>query len=148
MSIQAMWSLANNILRDSRALLTFQLTELDLTPSEASIILHLHIHGTAPIQDHLAEELEVSKPAISKAIDALEAKGYVMRQQDPANRRIRSIVLTPKAETIAERVKAIYSQLYAAAAHGLSEEEVLVLTKLAQRVAENLRTYRKHHLDA
>ena len=66
MNIQAMWSLANSILRDSRALLSWQLKELDLTPSEASIILHLHVHGAARIQDRLAEELDVSKPAISK----------------------------------------------------------------------------------
>lgn len=146
MIIRAMWSIANSILRDSRALLSFQLKDLDLTPSEAGIILHLHIHGSARVQDRLAEDLEVSKPAISKALDALEAKGFVIRQHDPTNRRIRSVVLTPKAEAVAEEVKRIYAQLYSAAAQGLSEEEVQLLTKLAERVSENLRTYREHHL--
>ncbi len=146
MNIQAMWSLANSILRDSRALLSWQLKELDLTPSEASIILHLHVHGAARIQDRLAEELDVSKPAISKAVDALEAKGFVERRHDPDNRRIRSIVLTPKAEAVADEVKRIYSDLYAAAAQGIDPDEVQSLIRLVERVAGNLRGYRELHL--
>lgn len=143
-----MWTFANSILRDTRALVGTQLKEYDLTPSEGAILLHLHLNQDAWIQDRIAEELEVSKPAISKAIDSLEQKGYVKRQQDPSNRRINLVVLTPKALDVGDKVRSVYRSLYAAAARGISEEEVELLRCLAERVATNLRAYREMELGA
>lgn len=143
-----MWTFANSILRDSRALLSAQLKELNLTPSEGTILLQLHLSDDALIQEHLAEQLEVSKPAISKALDSLEAKGFVQRQNDPTNGRINVVMLTAKAHAVAEDIKRIYTDLYTAASRDITEEEAQLLESLARRVSENLRAYKELNLGA
>ncbi len=42
----------------------------------------------------LAEAMQVSKPAVSRAVDRLEAVGYVARQDDPSDRRSVLVKLT------------------------------------------------------
>jgi DNA-binding MarR family transcriptional regulator len=60
----------------------------------------------------LGDELGLSLPAISRAVDGLVKREFVTRQEDPADRRSKRIALTRKG-------RRTYSQLYALRLAGL-----------------------------
>jgi predicted transcriptional regulator len=88
-------------------------------------------------QEQLVEQLDISKPAVSRALDSLETKGFVIRQQNPSDRRAHIIHLTVKARKIAPDVKHAYNQIYALALQGISQEEFSEFVKLFDHIAEN-----------
>lgn len=51
----------------------------------------------------LSEAMEVTKPAISKMLNVLENKGYIVRKQDPKDRRAVYVALTEKGQTVREK---------------------------------------------
>jgi DNA-binding MarR family transcriptional regulator len=68
-------------------------TEFDLTPSQADALRNL---GAPRSQRELAGCLAFDASSVTDIVDRLEERGLVERQVDPADRRIRRIVVTPK----------------------------------------------------
>jgi DNA-binding MarR family transcriptional regulator len=71
-------------------------TEFDLTPSQADALRNL---GAPRSQRELAGCLAFDASSVTDIVDRLEERGLVERQVDPADRRIRRIVLTAKGRT-------------------------------------------------
>jgi DNA-binding MarR family transcriptional regulator len=59
-----------------------------------------HIRRGCDSVKGLAERLQVSRPAVSQAVDALAAKGLVTRVQESEDRRCMRIHLTPYASEV------------------------------------------------
>lgn len=59
-------------------------------------------HGAARTT-HLARELQVTAPSMTRTIDSLVERGLVLRQADPADRRTLSLVLTGPGRDLMER---------------------------------------------
>jgi DNA-binding MarR family transcriptional regulator len=70
-------------------------TEFDVSPSQADALRNL---GSPRSQRELAGCLAFDASSITDIVDRLEERGLVERQVDPADRRIRRIVLTPKGK--------------------------------------------------
>ncbi len=98
MNIHKLWSFASSIIRDGRTLIGARLKELELTGAEGGILLHLHLYGDAIMQDEIAMQLGISKPAVSKGLDSLEQKGFIVRNRDPVDRRINVVTLTSSVQ--------------------------------------------------
>jgi len=77
---------------------------IDLTPEQFLTIDVLWNQGSMS-QTALAEEMQKDKNSITKLVDALEAKGLVVRNKDKADRRSNTITLTEKAEQMKESTK-------------------------------------------
>jgi DNA-binding MarR family transcriptional regulator len=54
------------------------------------------IAGDGATAGQLAEHLGVTKQAAAQMVQELESKGYVARSTDPADRRSKRVVLTPR----------------------------------------------------
>jgi DNA-binding MarR family transcriptional regulator len=67
--------------------------EFDITPSQADALRNL---GAPRSQRELAGCLAFDASSVTDIVDRLEERGLVERQIDPADRRIRRIVLTSK----------------------------------------------------
>ncbi len=76
----------------------------DLQPVHVLLFRYPTIAGLRP--GHLAEEVGLSKQAVNDLLRQLEAKGYVALEPDPADRRARRIVLTPRGSELMEYVRA------------------------------------------
>jgi DNA-binding MarR family transcriptional regulator len=61
-------------------------------------------HGGTPGQ--MVRDLQVSKQAASELIDALVVRGYLLRGEDPQDRRRMTLALTERGRAAAERVQA------------------------------------------
>ncbi len=52
----------------------------------------------------LAEQIGLSMPAMSRAVDGLVKSGYVTRVEDPDDRRVRRIAITEAGEELVDRM--------------------------------------------
>jgi DNA-binding MarR family transcriptional regulator len=65
-------------------------------------VVFQHLVGSPRTIGALAERLGVSQQAASKAVADLERRGYVQREADPEDRRVRLVVLTGRGEAAIE----------------------------------------------
>lgn len=135
--IKDIWLHAHNMIRSARQIINDNLRPLNLSSAEGNILLHLLTQGQEMGQEQLVEQLDVSKPAISRAIDSLEAKGYVTRQRDPDDKRAHRVQLTDKALEIGPAVEQVYNHIYTLAIQGISQDELDFFVKLFGRISEN-----------
>ena len=84
--IRDIWFYANNIIKSARQMVNEKLRPLGLGSAEGNILLHLLAVGSILKQEDLVEELEISKPAVSRALNSLERKGFVGRERDSSDK--------------------------------------------------------------
>lgn len=103
-----------------------------------NMIAQLDLHGTR--MTTLAERLGVTKQAIGKVVGELEAKGYVRREADPADRRAAVIGFTAEgwrflqdAHEVKQEIEAEYGAVLGA--QGMQELRQL-LTQLVRGEAD------------
>ncbi len=136
--IKDVWSYANNVIRTTRQMVNEGLKPLGLGSSEGNILLHLFTREEEVRQDNLVEDLDISKPAVSRALKLLERKGYVKRNKDTTDKRASRIMLTVKAMEIRANIESVYNEVYSTAAQGISEEEAAFFINLFAMVSENI----------
>jgi len=142
-SIREIWFYANNIINSARQIVNEKLGYLNLGSAEGNILLHLLTSDAVLRQEDLAEQLEISKPAISRALVSLEEKGYVARRKDPGDLRVRRVFLTEKARRIGAEIEEAYDAIFALASEGLSPGEIAIFIELFSRVSDNFVAARK-----
>jgi DNA-binding MarR family transcriptional regulator len=135
--IMDIWLYTHNMLRSARQIINNNLRPLDLSSAEGNILLHLLAQGKEMGQEQLVEQLDVSKPAISRTLNSLETKGYVTRKRDPDDKRAHRVQLTEKALEIGPAVKQVYNHVYMLAMKGISQEEFDYFVDLFSRMSEN-----------
>ena len=95
--------------------------------------------GTAEIdlihaQAALAELLHADKAAIARRTKNLEAKGFLVRQDDPNDRRSQLLYPTEKAEAMKSSKAEIETAFYEYLTAALSEEEAETFAKLLNKL--------------
>lgn len=142
--IKDIWPYAHNIIRTSRQLINDELKPLGLSSAEGNILLHLLTLEQHPPQEHIVETLDISKPAVSRALESLEAKDYIRRIQDKADKRAKRVYLTTKARQIGPQLEQIYSHVFSIGAQGISEDEIREFIGLFARVSANFSAAREN----
>jgi len=135
--IRDIWLHANHMIRSARQIINDNLQPLNLSSAEGNILLHLLTQGKEMGQEQLVNQLDISKPAVSRALVSLEKKGYVTRQRDPNDKRARWVRLTGKALKIGPQVEQAYNHVYTLAMQGISQDEFDYFVKLFSRISEN-----------
>ncbi|MEU4620204.1 MarR family transcriptional regulator [Actinoplanes sp. NPDC023801] len=69
--------------------------ELDLPPAQALALVNLR--GSVPMRD-LADQLSCDASNVTGIVDGLERRGLVTRCTDPADRRVKRLVLTDEGQ--------------------------------------------------
>ncbi|MDD2765242.1 MAG: MarR family transcriptional regulator [Opitutaceae bacterium] len=82
----------------------------------------------------LAEAANVTRATMTGLIDTLERDGLVKRVPDPEDRRMLSVVLTPRAERFLSGLLPDHFQLMAALTRTLSERERQTLVHLLNKI--------------
>lgn len=140
-SIKLLISAASNIIQNSQLFLNLALKEHRLSSAEANVLVFLFNHGDGVNQDAIVSGVEVSKPAISRTINSLEQKGYIQRQTDDGDKRVRLVHLTAKARAVEDDLQQLYSDIVSIAAEGVPAEKVEEFIQLMQHVSENIERY-------
>ena len=73
-----------------------------LSMPQFGILMHLHSCSNCGISD-IGEHFDITTPAASQLVDKLVQGGLIERVEDPTDRRVRQITLSPKGKAIIER---------------------------------------------
>ena len=89
-------------------------------------------------QSELADFMDVEKPTLGRIIDRLEAKDWVVRRADPADRRARRLYLTDRVQDLMAELRARSAGLRADAVEGLDPAERELFIDMLIRIKANL----------
>lgn len=142
--IRDIWLYANNIINSARQMVNEELQPLRLSSAEGNILLHLLADEHVLRQEDLVEELEISKPAVSRALFSLENKGFIRREKDPLDKRVSRVFLTGKALAIGPKVEQVYEKVFSLAARGISDGELKNFIALFKHVSESFSAARQN----
>ena len=121
------------IARETEKLVLLSLREEGVGTAEIDLI-HALRHHPGCTQAALAELLHADKAAIARRTKNLEAKGFLVRQDDPNDRRSQLLYPTEKAETMkaskAEIEASFYEYLTSVLTDDESETFAALLNKL------------------
>ncbi len=92
-------------------------------------------------QKELGTMTYVKPSTITGMLNTLEAKHFVYRQVDEADKRIMRVYLTPEGREVATQSEQLMKSLYGALFKDFSKEEMNVILVLTNKMIENLRNF-------
>ncbi|MBX3039363.1 MAG: MarR family transcriptional regulator [Bdellovibrionaceae bacterium] len=96
----------------------------------------LHILGaTGPMsQSVIAEAMETDNASMVRFVDGLEKKKYVVRSNDPNDRRIRLVTITPQGRKALEQVREVGREVEEKFIQNLTAEEKKALKTIVPKL--------------
>lgn len=95
-----MYALASYLMRTSNIGAFNTIAELDLSFTQIKALCIMDLDESCPSLKELAESMNVSLPAMSRAVDGLYIRGFVDRSEDPEDRRVKRIALTDSGRAV------------------------------------------------
>jgi DNA-binding MarR family transcriptional regulator len=109
----------------------------DITPMQWSVLAAI-LEEPGSAQAHIAKRLGIDAVTLGQTIDALERKGLVKRQADPADRRGRQLFITPRGTDLRLRLRPAMREAQNRLLSPLNKaERVALLDMLARVVVAN-----------
>jgi DNA-binding MarR family transcriptional regulator len=115
----------------------FQEAGIEMTAEQWGAIIVL-LNNDAMTQGQLGERLYLKRSSVSRLVDGLERRGWIVRTKSPGDSRNKLVSATPKALETAERCAAIARAVLQEAQRGMTEDEQLVCRSFLARIIENL----------
>jgi MarR family transcriptional regulator for hemolysin len=105
---------------------------LGLTRAQWNVLSHLY-RNEGVNQAGLADLMEVEPITVGRQLDRMEEAGWITRQPDPTDRRVRRIYMTAKAQDVLDHVRELSRDIYAEALKGIAPDtRDQLMTGLAQ----------------
>ena len=82
--------------------------------------------------------LQKDKNSVTKLVDALERKGYVLREQNPEDRRSNTVFLTRKAEALKDDAKTKGVYILERMLTGISDDELKIFLDTLGKLCSNM----------
>ena len=101
-------------------------------------MLQVLLHNEGCTQIEVAEQLRISPASVAVTLRRMERDGLVQRREDTQDQRCKRIYATEKAKEIAARSRDFFDSLDEKMFEGLSDEEMETLSRLLDRLFDNL----------
>lgn len=108
-----------------------------LTPEQLMLIDTLWNHGEMT-QQQLADHLQKDKNSVTKLVDAIERKGFVVRRQNPQDRRANTLILTEKANDLKPGAKQKGISILDQMLEGINEDELRSFLTTLRKLNSNM----------
>lgn len=108
-----------------------------LTPEQFMLIDLLWNHG-AMSQQQLADLMQKDKNSVTKLVDAIERKGFVVRCQNKHDRRSNTLVLTEKANQLKPGAKQKGISILDQMLEGINENELRAFLDTLRKLNTNM----------
>ena len=113
--------------------------KIDLTFEMLQVLIFLWERGEVN-QQQIADKLQKNKASLTSLIDNLSKRNLVERQEDPVDRRNKSVVLTSEGLAYQALFKPILDEFYQALNKDMATGELEKLVGTLKRVIKNLET--------
>ncbi len=111
---------------------------IDLTPEQFLVIDILWDDGSMS-QQEIANLMEKDKNSITKLVDGLEKKEYVVRQADPDDRRKNNVVVTSKGIRLKRSITRVAVDAAAGIMDGIPQEELEQFVQVLHKLSDNMK---------
>ena len=111
--------------------------DVPLTPEQFLLIDLLWNHGSMS-QQQLADMMQKDKNSVTQLADAVERKGFIIRQQNSKDRRSNTLVLTEKALKLRDEAKKKGISILDEMLVGISESELRSFLSTLHKLNENM----------
>lgn len=111
--------------------------DVPLTPEQFMLIDLLWNQGEMT-QQQLADQLQKDKNSVTKLVDAIEKKGFVVRKQNPHDRRSNTLLLTEKANELKPGAKQKGISILDQILEGISEDELRSFLSTLRKLNANM----------
>lgn len=117
---------------------TARYSDTGLGSYQDSYILNVCAHPGIT-QEGLSKLIFVHKSNVARQLGMLEERGFIMRSDDPADKRNTLVYPTDKAFTALEVIRRVYDEWHGLLLEGFTDEERAAAEKYIARMAENAR---------
>lgn len=114
-----------------------KMQDVPLTPEQFLLIDLLWNQGEMS-QQQLADRMQKDKNSVTKLVDAIERKGFVIRKQNSSDRRSNTIVLTEKAELLKNEAKKKGISILENMLEGITEAELRSFLDTLHKLNSNM----------
>jgi DNA-binding MarR family transcriptional regulator len=104
----------------------------DLRPAHFTVFQHMPPAGIWLTE--LADAALMTKQSMGYLVDELEARGYIERVPDPADRRAKLVRLTTRGRAVDDTVRAVIRRIEDDWAANMGAEDFAELTRLLRRL--------------
>lgn len=105
---------------------------------ELEILLFLYHSPCGDTAKDIVEEKNLSKAHISKSVDNLRAKGFVILTEDENDRRKRHIELTEKAVEAAKDMLQVHNECKQVVMRYVTDDEKAVMNQVMEKMLRSL----------
>jgi len=113
------------------------LAPLGITRSQWWVLAFISRKDGLP-QTQLANELDVGKVAVGALIDRLESSGFVIRQADPVDRRVKRVYVTKQARGFLEKLRKETDKFNARIVDGIDRRQLEAASDALLAMKRNL----------
>lgn len=125
------------IARSLDSISNIEFKQVDLTKGQYLYLVRI-CENPGIIQEKLAEMIKVDRTTAARAIKKLEASGFIEKNDDPDNHKIKKLFPTEKGKNVYPFIKRENDYSNKVALSGFSESEVDTIFQLLQRVRKNV----------
>ncbi|MCP3760659.1 MarR family transcriptional regulator [Streptomyces sp. TBY4] len=123
--------------KEARAYFEGELGKSGATFATWTVLATLKLEGPM-IQRSLAQYLSIEGPTLSRHLETMERRGFVVRTRDGSDRRAATVELTEDGEAMYLEIESIALRSQEQMLHGLSDDDVSQLSKLLQQILTNV----------
>lgn len=117
--------------------------EYELSVLELRLLRFLNSHRCLDTAKDIVKVRHWTKSHVSKAIENLIERGYLQGQIDEKDRRKVHLTLQEQANPLLMRIQTEYQTMNQVVLQGISEEELQVVSRVAEKISGNITGYRK-----
>lgn len=110
----------------------------DITPREFAVINRLHQHGQLT-QSELAELTYKDKPAVTRMLERLMARGLVTKLTCESDRRAFQVSLTGQGEAVRARIVPLCVDMLESSCRGIPREDLLTTVATLKKLTAQIR---------
>jgi len=129
--------LIHDVSRLRRMMFDRALAPLGITRSPWWVLAFISRKDGLP-QTQLANELDVGKVAVGALIDRLESSGFVIRQADPVDRRVKRVYVTKQARGFLEKLRKETDKFNARIVDGIDRRQLEAASDALLAMKRNL----------
>jgi MarR family transcriptional regulator, transcriptional regulator for hemolysin len=129
--------LIHDVSRLRRMMFDRALAPLGITRSQWWVLAFISRKDGLP-QTRLANELDVGKVAVGALIDRLETSGFVIRQADPVDRRVKRVYVTKQARGFLEKLRKETDKFNARIVNGIDRKQLEAASDALLAMKHNL----------
>ncbi|TFE22691.1 MarR family winged helix-turn-helix transcriptional regulator [Cohnella luojiensis] len=122
---------------NQRLFQNFKLAGYEVTPEQWQVLVQLWNR-----EERSQYEISVStcrdQTSTSRLMDTLVKRGYIERKDDPADRRIKLIILTARGKELQKSLIELAQQTLLESTAGISKDELKTATEVLKKITANL----------